>query len=490
LSAHEAFPTLRGGGGTDVNRGATPCGSVLVVDDDALFRAALVRYLEGDGFAVVAEGDPGAALERLEQRPFDLVITDLRMPGMDGIAFVRRVRALDPEAVCIVVTGFGSPERSIEALDAGAFWFIEKSYERLACLGPLIAKAIEFRRLHGANRQLQRQLETRYGFENIVGESEILRNTLDTVRKVADSEATVLVLGESGVGKELIARALHYNSPRAQRPFVAVNCGAIPEELLESELFGHVRGAFTGALRDRIGRFSAANGGTLFLDEIGDMSPQLQTKLLRALQEREFEPVGSSRTERVDVRIVAATNQNLPQLIRERRFREDLYFRLAVVPIEVPPLRHRREDIPLLVRFFVEMQRRSYPEIQGVTDAALKRMAEYDWPGNVRELQALVERLTILRRAGWIDEPELPPGVVGHGLERPVVSLPPSGVDFEALVASYEQELIVQALAATGWNKNRASQLLGLKRTTLVEKIRAKGIAAPDSDLPPQRPRA
>ena len=477
-----------------MNRGSTSGGSVLggsvlVVDDDALFRAALVRYLEGEGFAVVAEGDASAAIERLEQRPFDLVVTDLRMPGMDGIAFVRRVRAIDPEAVCIVVTGFGSPERSIEALDAGAFWFIEKSYERLACLGPLIAKAVEFRRLHGANRQLQRQLETRYGFENIVGESEPLRDTLDTVRKVADSEATVLVLGESGVGKELIARALHYNSPRAQRPFVAVNCGAIPEELLESELFGHVRGAFTGALRDRIGRFAAANGGTLFLDEIGDMSPQLQTKVLRALQEREFEPVGSSRTERVDVRFVAATNQNLPALIRERKFREDLYFRLAVVPIEVPALRHRREDIALLVRHFLEVQRRSYPEIQGVTEAALKRLVEYDWPGNVRELQALIERLTILRRSGWIDEAELPSNVAGHTPERPIVSLPATGVDFEALVSSYEQELILQALEATSWNKNRASQLLGLKRTTLVEKIRAKGIAAPDPDPPPARPR-
>ncbi len=459
------------------------------MDDDALFRAALVRYLEGEGFAVVAEGDPSAAIERLEQRPFDLVVTDLRMPGMDGIAFVRRVRAIDPEAVCIVVTGFGSPERSIEALDAGAFWFIEKSYERLACLAPLIAKAVEFRRLHGANRQLQRQLETRYGFENIVGESEGLRDTLELVRRVADSEATVLVLGESGAGKELVARALHYNSPRAQRPFVAVNCGAIPEELLESELFGHVRGAFTGALRDRIGRFAAANGGTLFLDEIGDMSPQLQTKLLRALQEREFEPVGSSRTERVDVRIVAATNQNLPQLIRERKFREDLYFRLAVVPIEVPALRHRREDIPLLVRHFIEVQRRSYPEIQGVTEAALKRMVEYDWPGNVRELQALIERLTILRRTGWVDEAELPSNVAGHALERPSVSLPATGVDFEALVSSYEQELILQALEATSWNKNRASQLLGLKRTTLVEKIRAKGIAAPDPEQPLGRPR-
>ncbi len=460
-----------------------------MVDDDALFRAALVRYLEGEGFAVVADGDPAAALERLEQRPFDLVVTDLRMPGMDGIAFVRRVRALDPEAVCIVVTGFGSPERSIEALDAGAFWFIEKSYERLGTLAPLIARALEFRRLHGANRQLQKQLESRYGFENIVGESEPLRETLEIVRRVADSEATVLVLGESGVGKELIARALHYNSPRAQRPFVAVNCGAIPEELLESELFGHVRGAFTGALRDRIGRFAAANGGTLFLDEIGDMSPQLQTKLLRALQEREFEPVGSSRTERVDVRIVAATNQNLPQLMRERKFREDLYFRLAVVPIEVPALRHRREDIPLLVRHYLEIQRRSYPELQGVTEGALKRMVEYDWPGNVRELQGLIERLAILRRSGWIDEAELPAGVVGHTVERPTVALPPTGVDFEALVSTFEEELILQALAATGWNKNRASQLLGLKRTTLVEKIRAKGISAPDPD-PGSSPRA
>jgi DNA-binding NtrC family response regulator len=472
-----------------VNRISSLSGSVLVVDDDALFRAALVRYLESEGFAVVAEGDPSAALERLEQRPFDLVVTDLRMPGMDGIAFVRRVRALDPEAVCIVVTGFGSPERSIEALDAGAFWFIEKSYERLSCLAPLITKGLEFRRLHGANRQLQRQLESRYGFENIIGESEALRETLDIVRRVADSEATVLVLGESGVGKELIARALHYNSPRAPRPFVAVNCGAIPEELLESELFGHVRGAFTGAHRDRIGRFTAANGGTLFLDEIGDMSPQLQTKLLRALQEREFEPVGSSRTERVDVRIVAATNQDLPRLMRERKFREDLYFRLAVVPIEVPALRHRREDIPLLVRHYLEIQRRSYPELQGVTEAALKRMVEYDWPGNVRELQGLIERLSILRRAAWIDEAELPAGIIGQGFERPAVELPATGVDFEALVSNFEEELILQALEATGWNKNRASQLLGLKRTTLVEKIRTKGIAAPESDGPPARPK-
>ncbi len=464
-------------------------GSVLVVDDDALFRAALVRYLESESFAVVAEGDPSAALERIEQRPFDLVLTDLRMPGLDGIAFIRRARALDPEAVCLVVTGFGSPERSIEALNAGAFWFIEKSYEHIACLGPLVEKALEFRRLHGANRQLQRQLETRYGFDNIVGESEALRATIDVVRKVADSEATALILGESGVGKELIARALHYTSARAGRPFVAVNCGAIPEELLESELFGHHRGAFTGAIRDRVGRFAAANGGTIFLDEIGDMSPRLQTKVLRVLQEREYEPVGSSRTERADVRVVAATNQNLPELIRERRFRQDLYFRIAVVPIDVPPLRTRREDIPLLVRHFLEVQRRSYPDIGGVTEAALKRMVEYHWPGNVRELQALVERLVVLRRSGWIDEAELPVHIAGQGFERPIVSLPAGGVNFEALVSAFEEELIQRALDATSWNKNRAAQLLGLKRTTLVEKIRAKGLAAPEPDVTGDRAR-
>jgi transcriptional regulator with GAF, ATPase, and Fis domain len=338
----------------------------------------------------------------------------------------------------------------------------------------------ELQSLRVANRQLQHQLQVRYGFANIIGATEGLRSTLDMVRRVAETDATVLILGESGVGKELIARATHYNSPRAERPFVAVNCGALPEELLESELFGHVRGAFTGADRNRVGRFSAANGGTLFLDEIGDMSPKLQIKLLRVLQEQEFEPVGSSKTVTVDVRIVTATNQDLDRLIRDRQFREDLYFRLSVVPIHVPPLRNRREDILLLVDHFLQIQRRQYPNIVGITDAAMKALSEHAWPGNVRELEALIERLAILKQEGWIDEADLPPPIRTRGSAAVHIPLAPGGLDLRSTIDSIETDLIRQALDATRWNKNRAAQLLQVKRTTLVEKIRSKGLAPPE----------
>ena len=455
--------------------------SILVVDDDAVFRAALCRFLNSEGYQTVSVGDAESGIERLESESFDLILTDLRMPGVDGIELIRRIRKLDPDAVCIVITGFGSPERSIEALDAGAFWFIDKSYERIATFDPLIQRALEQRRLGTSNIQLQRQLEVRYGLDNIVGESEALRSSLDLVRKVADTEATVLILGESGVGKELFARAIHYNSPRSQHPFVAVNCGAIPEELLESELFGHVRGAFTGAIRERIGRFRAAQGGTLFLDEIGDMSPNLQIKLLRVLQEREFEPVGSSKSERADVRVVAATNQDLDMLIKERRFREDLYFRLNVVPINVKPLRERREDIPLLTEHFLAIQRRIFPDLKGITTVAQKALVEYSWPGNVRELQGLIERFSILKRDGWIEMEDLPSQF--GGTEQPAhhLNLPPGGIDFSQTVDEFETNMILQALESTGWNKNQAALLLRLKRTTLVEKIRSKGLKPKES---------
>ncbi len=454
-------------------------GTILVVDDDALFREALTRYLDGVGHDVTSVGDPQSALQKLEESPFDLVLTDLKMPGIDGIALIERIQQIDPEILSIVITGFGTTDRSIEALDRGAFWFNDKSYDRISSFGLLVDKALEFRQLKTSNRQLQRQLEAKYGLSSIIGESEQIHSLLDMIRKIAPTEARVLITGESGAGKELVARAIHYNSARAEHPLIAVNCGAVPEELLESELFGHVKGSFTGAIRDREGRFQAAEGGTLLLDEIGDMSPSLQIKLLRVIQEMEYEPVGSSRTRRADVRIISATNQNLPELIKEKRFRQDLYFRLNVVPIEVPALRERREDIPLLVDHFLKQQRRIYPELLGIDAPALKRLTNYDWPGNVRELEGLIERLSIMRREGLIAEEELPPELTGQRADQPSITIPPDGVDFEGLVDGVESDLILQALEATGWNKNRAAKLLNLKRTTLVEKIRSKGLTKP-----------
>ncbi len=454
-------------------------GTILIVDDDALFREALTRYLDAAGHQITSVGDPQSALQKLEEGSFDLLLTDLKMPGMDGIALIQRIQEIDPDLLSIVITGFGTPDRSIEALDRGAFWFIDKSYDRISSFGLLVDKALEFRQLKTSNRQLQRQLEAKYGLSNIIGEGERIHDMLDMIRRVAPTEARVLITGESGVGKELVARAIHYNSARAERPLVAVNCGAVPEELLESELFGHVKGSFTGAIRDREGRFQAAEGGTLLLDEIGDMSPSLQIKLLRVIQEMEYEPVGSSQTITADVRILSATNQNLPELIKEKRFRQDLYFRLNVVPIEVPPLRERREDIPLLVDHFLNQQRRRYPELKGIDEFALKRLTNYDWPGNVRELEGLIERLAIMRREGWIAEEELPPELTGRSTDQPSITLPADGVDFEGLVEGFESDLILQALEATSWNKNRAAKLLNLKRTTLVEKIRSKGLAKP-----------
>jgi DNA-binding NtrC family response regulator len=451
-------------------------GSILVVDDDAVFRGALSRFLGEQDFAVEAVSSADAGLAALEGGPFDVVLTDLRMPGSDGIDLVRRARRHDPDCVCIVITGFGSAERSVEALREGAFWFVDKSYEDLSTIGGLIERAVEHRRLRLRNRDLERQVDSRHGFEGIVGRSPVLLETLDAVRRVADTEASVLLLGESGTGKELFARGLHAGGPRHEGPFVAVNCGAIPETLLESELFGHVRGAFTGAERDRVGRFASARGGTLFLDEIGDMSLDLQRKLLRVLQEREFDPVGSDESVPLDARIVAATNQDLRTLVQEGRFRDDLYFRLAVVPIRVPPLRERYGDVSLLVLHFVRLQQRSYPALRGVSDPALKRLSGYDWPGNVRELESVVERAAILRREGLVTEEDLPETVQPCTALSPRVPLPEEGLDFAAAVGAFETDLIRQALEATGGNKNRAAHLLGLKRTTLLEKIRAKGL--------------
>jgi DNA-binding NtrC family response regulator len=457
-----------------------------VVDDEDLYRRAIERILIRVGHEVEMAPDASAALQSITAQRIDLVLCDIQMPGINGLELVRQIRDMQPDLPCIVMTGYNTPENSLEALQAGAFWYLEKPFEqdRLDVVRQLVDTAISHGRLMSENRQLQRQLRSRHKFDSIIGKSESLGRTLSIVEKVADTESTVLITGESGTGKELVAQALHYNSRRAARPLVTVNCGAIPEELLESELFGHVKGAFTNAISHREGRFSLANGGTIFLDEIGDMSPSLQVKLLRVLQERTFEPVGSSKTTKVDVRIVAATHQDLPKLILEGRFREDLFYRLNVLPVEVPALRDRIEDIPLLVHHFLDLARLERgSRIQGVSDEAMQQLMDYHWPGNVRELENVTERMTVLVGEGDIELEDLPAQIQAEPIiQQWVPRVPSSGLDFNAVVGQFEKELIQQALNHTHWNKNRAAGLLGLNRTTLIEKIKKRGLSPPNKD--------
>ena len=455
---------------------------VLVVDDEELYRRSLDRILSRVGHVVTQARDANEALAILATDPVDLILADIRMPGINGLELVRQVQEINPDLPCLVITGFGSPESSVDALRAGAFWYLEKPFEQanLDVIRRLVDQAIEHGRLKAENRALQTELRSKYRFENIVGTSTALRNVLDVVAKVADTESTVLVTGESGTGKELIARAIHYNSRRAERRLVTVNCGAIPEELLESELFGHVRGAFTNAVNHRDGRFTVANGGTIFLDEIGDMSPNLQVKLLRVLQEQSFEPVGSSKTQVVDVRVIAATNQDLEQRIQEGLFREDLFYRLNVIPIEVPALRQRGEDVILLAQYFLEvMCRERGSKVDSISPEALAVLASHSWPGNVRELENLIERLTVMCGEGEITLDDLPSSLLQPRSAAPAgqaPSLPAEGLSFRDEVDRLEGQLIRQALDRTGGNKNQAAQLLGLNRTTLLEKIKKKGL--------------
>ena len=451
------------------------------MDDEELYRRALERILVRVGYDVVTARDASEAMRIVSSQPLDLVLSDVKMPGINGLELVRQVHEFDPDLPCIVITGYGSPESSVDALRAGAFWYLEKPFEQghLDVVRRLAEQAIEHGRLKHENRMLQSQLENRYQFDSIVGESHALRRVLETVERVSGADSTVLITGESGTGKELIARAIHYNSPRGSKMMVTVNCGAIPEELLESELFGHVRGAFTNAVSHREGRFALADGGTIFLDEIGDMSVNLQVKLLRVLQERNFEPVGSSKSQSVDVRVIAATHQNLPELIREKRFREDLYYRLNVIPVEVPPLRERREDIPALVGHFLDDHaERNGATVKGISPEAVEMLCRQPWPGNVRELENLMERMVILRREGEIGLDDLPSEY--REIEPAAADGEPSvGADGLSLTGELDRlqaRLIREALELTGWNKNRAAGLLKLNRTTLLEKIKKLAI--------------
>jgi len=449
--------------------------TILVIDDDASLRRVTEYNLEQAGYRVLtaADGREGVRLFR-EERPA-LVVTDLQMPGLSGLEVLEQVKALLPETLVIVITAYGTIEQAVEAMKKGAYDFLTKPVSRDALL-LVVDKACKLLGLQEENRRLREQLGHQVEFGHLIGSSDAMHQVLEIVRRAAPSEATVLLTGESGTGKELVARAIHQASERGNGPFVAVNCAAIPADLLESELFGHVRGAFTGAVSDRAGKFERASGGTLFLDEVGDLPAALQPKLLRVLQEHEVEPVGG-QTKRVDVRVVAATNRDIEVALSAGEFREDLYYRLAVITVELPPLRARRDDIPLLVRHF--LAKHAAAELQ-VSDAAMLLLNRYHWPGNVRELENAIQRMIVLRRGAQLEIEDLPAKIRGEvsgfqSLTEGVVQLPDDGYSLEAL----EREVVLQALVRNHWNQSRAAAFLRIPRHVLLYRVEKYGIQKP-----------
>ena len=453
---------------------------VLVVDDDPAVREVLQESLTQEAYSVSTAEDGAAAIRAVKDSVVHIVITDFQLPDTDGLEIIERLAKLDAKILPIMMTGFGTIETAVRAMKSGAFDFITKPFD-LETVAVVVRKAAEFLRLRQENHLLRKAVRDQYRLEELVGVSEPIQQVLEFVQKVADSDSTVMIQGESGTGKELVARMLHFNSLRKDRPLVPVNCGAIPENLLESELFGHEKGAFTGATHSRMGRFELANGGTIFLDEIGEMSLPLQVKLLRVLQEREFERVGGNRTIHVDVRIVAATNQDLETLVEEKRFRKDLFYRLNVIPIVIPPLRERRSDIPLLIdHFLTRFNQSKRTEVSGLASDAMRLLTEYDWPGNIRELENMIERLVVLKKHGVLSLEDLPEKIrrrsVGPELKEQFIRFSEDGINLSREVEQYEKHLIVEALRKANGVTSRAAQLLHLNRTTLVEKLKRKGV--------------
>jgi DNA-binding NtrC family response regulator len=456
---------------------------ILVIDDSAEILTLFSEYLKSEGYEVDTSADGSSATAMIDKKFYDLIFTDLKMPGVDGMAVLDYAIDRSPDSICIILTGYGTVKNAVEAIKRGAFDYLPKPVKMDEIL-VAIQRALDYRNLKRENLNLRSQLKKKYRFENIIGDHEKMQKVFEVIEKVADTDSTILILGESGTGKELIAKAIHYNSYRREKPFVPVNCAAIPSELLESELFGHEKGAFTNAIRTRIGRFELANGGTVFLDEIGDMNPLLQSKLLRVIQERQFERIGGIKTIKTDIRIVAATHQDLKAAVSQKKFREDLYYRLNVIPIRVPPLRERKADIPLLAHHFLEFFNHSKKKsIKGFEEDSLQLLMRYDWPGNVRELENTIERLVILVDNDIITPQDLPDKF--HNLSETQLAglpeIPEEGISLDSAVNEYERNLILQALAKTAWVKNKAARLLNLNRTTLIEKIKRQNLQRPNN---------
>ncbi len=449
---------------------------ILLAEDDSLTRDNLAEFLSENGCNITAVADGREAMEAFSSDKYDIVITDLKMPHADGMEVLTFVKDSNPDAIVVIMTGYATVKSAVDAMRAGAFDYITKPLkEDLVKL--TIQRAVSFAQLQEENIALKDHLKEKYDFGKMVGYSARMKKVFETIEKVASTDSTVIVYGESGTGKELVAKAIHFNSDRKAQPLVTVNCGAIPEDLLESELFGHEKGAFTGAIRNRIGRFELAQGGTIFLDEIGDMSPSLQVKVLRVIQERQFERIGGMKTLDADVRIIAATNKDLEKAVAENQFREDLYYRINVIPITLPPLRVRKEDLPVLIGDFLTMfNKQKRRNVQGLTSDAMACMLNYSWPGNVRELQNIMEMLVVIKGEGYIEIEDLPEKVRSHSMKTDnsmnSIEITEEGLNLNYLLSKIERDLLKKALEKSGGIKNKAAKLLNLNRTTLVEKLK------------------
>lgn len=450
---------------------------ILIIDDDDSFRRVLEYNLQEEGYEVVSASSGEEGLVRFEEQPPDLVITDMKMTGMSGLDVLGAIKKQSPDKLVIIITAFGTVDKAVDAMKLGAYDYITKPINRDE-LKLVVQKALELNNLSSENKDLRERLENREEFKHIVGTSEVMAEIFSLVRKVADTEVSILITGESGTGKELVARAIHEQSSRRGSRFIAINCAAIPRDLLESELFGHVKGAFTGAIRDQEGKFQQADGGTIFLDEICELPLAMQPKLLRVLQEKEVEPVGAGRIQKIDVRVLAATNLDIEEAVATGQFREDLYYRLSVIPIHLPPLRQRTEDILLLVRHFAA--KAGSPHIV-FTKEALAALTGYPWPGNVRELENAVTRILVLRHGDVVGIEDLPEKILSgrkHEGRTAIVNLPPEGYSLEQL----EREVVIEALERNNWNKSAAATFLKIPRHVLLYRLEKYGI-----DVPPRK---
>lgn len=458
--------------------GARP--RILIADDEPLTLELIVERLDMEGYDVEVVSSGEEAVEAAKKGGFKVVLTDLSMPGMGGMGLLAHFSKHYPDTLVIVLTGFGTIETAVEAMKRGAYDYLSKP-ANLDEIVLTLRRAIELKNLKDENIALRSQIQEQHRLEKLIGQSPAMQNLYRIIRRVSKTDSTVLITGESGTGKELIANAIHFQSDRRDMPFVPINCGAIPEELLESELFGHEKGAFTGAFKERRGRFELAHRGTVFLDEIGEMSPKLQVKLLRFLQETKFQRVGGSRTVEVDVRILAATNKDLEKAVAESEFREDLFYRLNVIPIHVPPLRDREGDIPLLVQHFLrEHCQKKDISAKRMARAAVESLQQYEWPGNVRELENVIERLVILTDNDEIQVSDLPRRMqIQQPLEVKAIDLGEDGINLKETLDELENKLILDALQRCGGVKNKAAKMLGLNRTTLIEKMKKKQLEFP-----------